>query len=593
MGGGDIQLEMCPKGVLRQSIRDLIRAKGSYIIATSDSTADEEYQKRVAAMRTALATEPGHEETHVDYYDVRRLADWTNQHRGIVAWVRNRLGRPLQGWKPYDQWADTHGGQPQLFLPDEKHRLADPHDPSRKCSLIEGLTHVRNALRNGGSSVRLTGLSGVGKTRFAQALFEGQAAPEPLPTVFAVYTDTAQGPNPPPLAVLDELVASGRRTILVVDNCGSQLHNQLTANCKTSGNVSLLTIEYDIREDLPNETSVFHLETGSSELIEKVIGQQFPHISPVNVATIARFADGNSRVAIALADSIGRKESLAGLSDRALFERLFWLGKEVQQDLMIAAQACALVYSFDSEDPDGELVQLAALTAESPETLYRHIAELRRRGLAQSRGVWRAVLPHAVANTLARRALEDIRLPLIERYLVQGKDRLLRSFSRRLGYLHDAPEALVVVRKWLSAGELLGDLTNLTPELAEVLTNVAPVEPEATLEAIERALGGPDAASAFSPKNLTRTRIVRLLRSIAYESKFFKRCMDALLAFALAEAPDNRMDATRSVMESLFGLYLSGTHATTEQRTGWVSATLLSPRQQVRSIGLECLSAAL
>lgn len=593
MGLGDIQREMCPNGLLRPSIQDLIRAKGSYIIATSDSAADEEYRKRVAAMRAAVTMETGHEQADFDYYDARRLADWTNQHPGVVAWVRSQLGRPLQGWQPYGQWADTRGGKPQPFLPDEKHRLADPHELERKFPLAEGLAHVRSVLRTGGRSVRLTGLSGVGKTRFAQALFEADAAPEPLPADLAVYTDTSHSPSPPPLAVLDELLASGRRAILVVDNCASQLHNQLTARCKVSSQVSLLTIEYDIREDLPNETNVFHLETGSPDLIESVIGQQFPHISQVNVATITKFADGNSRVAIALANTMDRNESLAGLSDRELFDRLFWLGKDVQQELMVAAQACALVYSFDGEELDGELAQLATLTDESVTALYRRVADLEHRGLAQRRGVWRAVLPHAVANTLATRALDSIPYSLIERHLVQGHDRLLRSFSRRLGYLHGSPRAVTIVRQWLSAGELLGDIAGLTPLLVDVLVNVAPVAPEATLEAIERAVQGPDAAKVLSPDNTARAGMVRLVRLIAYESKFFERCMEVLLAFALTEVPDNRVDATRDVIASLFSLYLSGTHATTEQRVAWVREALESPNHEIESIGRKCLSTAL
>lgn len=355
MGVGEIQREMCPNGMLRRSIQDIVRSKGSYIIATSDSAADEEYKKRLAAMKAATSSEVRYEKADLDYYDARRMADWTNQHPGVVAWVRIRMGRPLQGWQPHGQWADTRGSKPQKFLPDEKHRLADPSEPERRFSLTEGLTHVRNVLRTGGSSVRLTGLSGVGKTRFAQALFESDAAPDPLPAELAVYSDTSSSPNPAPLAVLDELLASARRGILVIDNCASQLHNQLTTRCKGSTRISLLTIEYDIREDLPNETNVFHLETGSSDLVEKVIKQQFPNISGVNITTITKFADGNSRVALALSNTMDRNESLAGLSDKELFDRLFWLGKESQQELMVAAQACSLVYSFDGDDLAGEL----------------------------------------------------------------------------------------------------------------------------------------------------------------------------------------------------------------------------------------------
>lgn len=507
MGVSDVQKEMCPGGLLRPSIRELVQRQGAYIIATSDSAADGEYKKRVAAMRAAAASEPAHQHAEFDYYDAQRLADWTNRHPGVVAWVRSQLGRPLQGWKPYGRWADTRGGKEQPFLPDDKHRLCDPLDREHVVPLVNGLRTVRRVLGTGGSSVRLTGLSGVGKTRFAQALFEEVAAPEALPSDLAIYTDTAHSPDPPPLAVLDELLVTRRRAILIVDNCGSQLHNQLTARCKVSDRVSLLTIEYDIREDLPVETNVFQLEAASPEFIGRVIEQQFPRMTQVNVRTITGFADGNSRVALALANTMDANDSLAGLTDRELFDRLFWLGKEVQHELKVAGEACALVYSFDGEDFQGELTELAALAGEPALSLYRRVNELQKRGLAQRRGRWRAVLPHAIANTLACQALEAIPYALIHQRLVAPQGRLLRSFSRRLGYLHNSQSAVDIVRDWLSDGGFLGEIAGLSSLLLDVLVNVAPVDPAATLQVIKRGVNGQRSAEVVSTSNPSRLHL--------------------------------------------------------------------------------------
>jgi hypothetical protein len=593
MGDTDIQKEMCPGGLLRPSIRELIQRQGAYIIATSDSAADGEYKKRVAAMQAAVASEPDHQHAEFDYYDAQRLADWTNRHPGVVAWVRSQLGRSLQGWQPYRQWVDTRGGKEQPFLPDDKHRLSDPLNREHVLPLVDGLRSVRRVLGPGGSSVRLTGLSGVGKTRFAQALFEETAAPEALPPDLAIYTDTAHSPDPSPLALLDELLATRRRAILIVDNCGSQLHNQLTARCKVSDRVSLLTIEYDIREDLPLETNVFQLEAASPELIEKVIEQQFPHITQVNVRTITAFADGNSRVAIALANTMDTNDSLAGLTDRELFDRLFWLGKEVQHELKVAAEACALVYSFDGEDIDGELTELATLAGQPALSLYRRVNELQQRGLAQRRGRWRAVLPHAIANTLACQALEAVPYALIHQRLVAPQGRLLRSFSRRLGYLHTSQTAVTIVSDWLSEGGLLGEIAELSPLLLDVLINVAPVDPATTLQAMKRGVNGNRSVELLSASNPSRSRLVKLIRSIAYEPEFFEECLDVLLAFARAEPEDTRTDPTREVIASLFTLYLSGTHATKSQRVDWIRKALGSNDAQLGAIGFKALSSAL
>jgi hypothetical protein len=587
----DIQREMCPGGILRPSIRDLIQAGGAYVIAASDLVADERYQERVDAIKAAAGLTDTAGVT-LDYFDARRLADWTNHHPGVVAWVRSRLGRPLQGWQPFGPWA-SNGAPGAVFFSDEKLRVTAPLDRENKLSLVDGLAQVRRTLKKGGHSVRLTGLSGVGKTRFAQALFEEGAAPGALPEDLAVYTDTAHNPTPSPAAVLDELMAARRRAILIVDNCSAQLHNQLSARCRSSDRVSLLTIEYDIREELASETNVFHLEAGSQELIERVLQQRFPHISPVNQSTIARFADGNSRVAIALAQTMERHDSLAGLNDDELFDRLFWLGKEVNHDLRIAGEACSLVYSFDVDNVDGELAQLAALADLKPLTLYRHVSDLEKRGLAQRRGPWRAVLPHAVANRLAARALATIPTALIERQLVRGQDRLLRSFSRRLGYLHRSPEAVAIVRHWLEPGGMLADLSQLGELQLDVLENIAPVDPAATLEAIQRAINGARGDELLASSSFARVRLVRLLRLIAFDDDRFDACLALLLRFASAELEESRSDPTRSVISSLFQIYLSGTHATTQRRAAWVRELMGSADEGPRSVGLEALNSAL
>jgi hypothetical protein len=590
MGDSNVHKEMCPGGLLKRSIQNLIQRRGAYIIATSDSAADGEYTKRIAAMQAAVASEPGYERAEFDFYDAQRLADWTNRHPGVVAWARSQLGRPLQGWQSYRQWADTRGGREQPFLADDKNRLFDPLDRDRRLPLIDGLRHMRAALQTGGSSVRLTGLSGVGKTRLAQALFEEAAAPGALSPDLAVYTDTAHSPDPSPLALLDELLASRHRAILVVDNCGSQLHNQLTTRCKVSDRVSLLTIEYDIREDLPLETNVFQLDAASPELVEKVIEQQFPHISQVSARTITKLADGNSRVAIALANTMGANDSLAGLTDRELFDRLFWLGKEERNELKVAAESCSLVYSFNGEDLEGELSELAALANEPAQSLYRQVSELQQRGLVQRRGPWRAVLPHAISNTLASRALEAIPYASIHQRLVTPQGRLLRSFSRRLGYLHTSPMAVQIVRGWLSKDGILGDIAGLSPFLIDVLSNVAPVDPATTLQAIKRSVTGHRSAEILSASHSSRLRMVRLIRSIAYERELFEECLDVLLAFARAEPEGTRTDPTREVIASLFTLYLSGTHATKSQRVEWIRKALGSGDG---AIALSALSSAL
>ena len=127
----------------------------------------------------------------------------------------------------------------------------------------------------------------------------------------------------------------------------------------------MITVEYDIKEDQPEGTEVFELEPSSTDLIENLLRRRFPDLSAVDLQTLADFSGGNARIAIVLAETIGREETVAGMSDEDLFKRLFQQRNEPNESLLATAQALSLVYSFQGEDVsegDGaELFRLAAL----------------------------------------------------------------------------------------------------------------------------------------------------------------------------------------------------------------------------------------
>ena len=307
------------------------------------------------------------------------------------------------------------------------------------------------------------GLSGVGKTRLVQALFDARIGSRSLPPSLAVYTNLSDNPDPQPTGLASDLVANRTRAVLIVDNCPPDLHRRLSDLCGApESTVSVLTVEYDVRDDQSEGTHIVTLDTSSPELIQKLVRRRFPPLSEVDARTIADTSGGNARIAIALAGTVERSETIAGLSDDELFNRLFRQRHEASDALVIAAQACSLVYSFEGEmltGEEAELPRLALLAEQSSREIYRHVGELIRRELVQKRSVWRAVLPHAIANRLAARALEDTPYNLIEQQLVtSGTERLARSFSRRLGFLHEHPRAVAIVEQWLAPPGLLGNV---------------------------------------------------------------------------------------------------------------------------------------
>lgn len=563
------------KGVLRQVIRELAQTSGSYIIVSSQgSVADKPLANRREAMRDALHDLPEAGSLHTDFYDRDRLATWVNEYPGIASWVRSRVGRGLSGWSSIGGWAGTQVAEPSPYLFNDKACLTDERSREREhLTIAEGIKRLRAALRTPKQCIRLIGLSGLGKTRLVQALFESNVGEGPLDPSLAVYTDYSVETDPTARDMARQLVLRGQPAILVVDNCNPATHTELAHICSEGvSNVSLITIEYDVRDDEPERTEVFRLQSASPDLVEKWIEQSFPDISGIDRGTIADFSDGNFRVARALAETLDKGETLGKLKSRELFERLFQQRNQPDRNLLSAAEDLSLLYSVDGEDTSdsGELTQIGGIRAVGASPLYGALTELRQRGIAQMRGRWRAILPHAIANPLATHALQRIPPADFDRFSASLTTRMQKSLSRRLGYLHDSPEAQAVVARLLRVDGPFGDLISRGEEGLEILTNIAPVAPEEVLSKIKHELDGPKGEKLLAPTEPTRWQCIRLIKALGYEPHMFETAATLLARFLTAEPSDHNHNSARDAFAELFHLYLSGTRATPEQRRAFV-----------------------
>jgi hypothetical protein len=575
MTASAIEGEMKPGGVLRPVIGELADAGGAYIIISAQgSVADGPLAARRKAMRDAVGDHPKGADLHIDFYDRERIATWANQYPGVAAWVRARRGRELSGWRPIGNWTDSQVTNGAAYLCDDRACLIDERSKEReKLTVVEGIGRLRGLLAQPRQAVRLIGLSGLGKTRLVQALFETGIGDDPLDPGLAVYTDYSEETVPTAREMARRLVDTDKRAILIVDNCNPATHGELARICAgNAGQVSLITVEYDVSDDEPERTEVFRLDHASPALVEEWLKQNFEHVSQVDRGRIATFSDGNFRVARALAETLKRGETLGQLRDRELFERIFQQRNAHDQQLLLAAEDLSLLYSFDGEDSsaEGELARIGAIRGISAAQLYGHVAELKRRGIVQSRGRWRALLPHAIANPLASYALERIPPADFDDYCLRLPIRMLKSLSRRLGYLHDSKAAGAAVARWLKPEGPLGDLFALGETGLEIVRNIAPVAPEVVLAKIDAELTGPNAERILSPDNKLRGQWISLVKALAYDAALFEEGALALARFVAAEPEGHNHNTATRPFGELFHLHLSGTQATPGQRRAMI-----------------------
>ncbi|MDA8431257.1 MAG: hypothetical protein M0T70_18545 [Geobacteraceae bacterium] len=347
-GPGKIPDEMAPKGVLRPAIVELANDNGAYmIVSTRDSVSATSLSARIKAMAACLSDNGLSGKVVVDFYDCRRIADWVEQHPAIANWIRHVIGKPLVGWQPYSPWAYQESDTESEYLVDDRVKVFVPN-ADEGSDVLSAINRLRNDL-NKNVSVRIVGLSGVGKTRLVQALFDKRICTE-LPELDAenvVYTDLSDNPTPQPNAMVEALVTDNSDCVVVIDNCGHDVHQRLTDTVKRHGSkVRLITVEYDIRDDLPEGTICYRLEGSSDDVIKKLLKRRFKVLSGRDIDKIAEFSDGNARVAYALAFSTETTGELAQLRDSELFKRLFVQKHADNDEILRCAETASLGLSI-------------------------------------------------------------------------------------------------------------------------------------------------------------------------------------------------------------------------------------------------------
>lgn len=571
--------EMLDKtGLPKEVISKLAEYDGAYIIVSGkDDCSEKMLVERVSGMRAAVVSLVDKEDFLVDFYGRDRLLAWLRLYPGVALWVRSRLGKPLTGWKPFGRWAQTPIGEDDEFLSDSHPCVIDTSSNSKTpLTMVEGIALLRKRLREVGGAIRITGLSGVGKTRLAQALFEPNVAENALSSKNVVYADLGDELAPTASEFISYLIANNLSANVILDNCPSDVHAKLQRQISQyPSKISILTIEYDISDDTPEETHVIHIEPSSEETVASLVLRRFPEFQEINARKISEFAGGNARIALALASRVKPDETLSKFSDESLFKRLFEQRKGKAGNLLDDAAVLSLVYSYNvsKTEFDDELEKLSLISGVPRARLYQSHAELLRRQLSQKRGDWRAVLPHALANRLARRALENIAPHDINLELFKSENlRLFKSCAHRIGYLHDFELAQKLALTWIQPGAPLYDLTLCSDEQLQVVDYIAPVFPDAVISAIELVVENQNFES--SGKEYF-DKFIDLLCKLAYEDRNFDRVINVIFGFVTPSSALDE-DTVFNSIRDLFSLYLSGTQALPSRRQHVLGRLLMS-----------------
>lgn len=579
MTSGEIKKEMLTDGKLRKSIEDLSTLNGKYIIVSSGSdVSDMEYQKRITTMKECI----NNENIDVDYFDSQRIASWANEYLGIIAWIHEKRGLSISGWNSLDGWKENYlDFKKEYILDDNSYIYSETYNDDHKISVLDAIKEIRKKLNNPKQVIRIAGLSGVGKTRFVFSLFDERIDVNVLNPDYLLYCDISNNPNPDPIKMVDFLIKNRIRAIIVVDNCEKEMHLALAKKCQLPESlISLITVEYDAKVDDIVESSNYYLTSSSDEIIRKYLKENFDSIHDANINTITTCSGGNFRLAKYLAASIENNSTIGILNNSELFDRLFMKKNKVDNNLLVTAEICSILFSFNIND---ELEHLSTITNIGYNEIYKNVSILKDMQIIQARGNMRAVLPHALANKLASDCLKKIKLSKIID-VAKKSNRMFLSFSRRIKYLHTSKEAKEVAEIIIRSDDF-NKLEFISKEKVEILKNLTYIIPNEVLNKIMYIKN----KEFFSRKNKNFNEIVEILINLAYDSNKFEIVCPMLIKFACSEEENENNYSIRRRLYNLFHIYLSGTHATIEQRIKIVNDLIKSKDIKYKDLGFKLL----
>ncbi len=557
----DIKAIMCKgrgkKRELYDSIKDLSQNFGAYVIATIDNLGPDSIKNRTNEMKLIVDEYVPDNNLELKFFDLNAIGKWLRLHSDVVFWLKNEISKNFSGWRGFEPWSRPDPKCDDSLIESNGVYVELPRIDA-SLSILDGINSVRNLVRESKNAIRIIGHSGVGKTRFTQALFEKSVGIKPLENNNLYYADVGSyPPDPAPYIFVQQLLESkteneNASTFMVLDNCPIETHTTVNRVIRENGSkIRLITIEYDIKEDFSLETDRVSIKTcrpsslsAKSNTAVELLLRRYPTLGKNNATRIARFSEGNLRLSILLAEQFQcGATSLAKLSNQELFERLFHQRNPSETNLFKLAQVLALVYTYSTKDGDTELEVLGKLVSSTADELFETSKILEKRQIVQSREHMSAILPEALANKLAKEILEQkLKSRILDVFEKSKSPRLLTSFSHRIGFLHDEKIVIEIAKNWLRPDGLLHNFANIAENQLKVVENLLPVEPVSIYSVIEKAVESQNFKNEIPNYSEHLETLLNSLVYLSKDPKFFSKCLNLMLKVVHVHTPFEDLD---------------------------------------------------
>ncbi|MBL1418916.1 MAG: hypothetical protein COC24_000245 [Alphaproteobacteria bacterium] len=512
----------------------------------------------------------------------------TNTMDASFNWVLNHINSKKKLTK-YENVSSCYYKE-WILHENRSHTKPLAYDKSR----LEAERALRDSLNQEKNLVRITGLSGLGKTRLIVDYLKSEGATEDQNIlIFKVRDSEAEIEKSIKLAIRDKIDCK-----IVVENCSSILHGFIDRELsECPSKIEIITVDHEHKTE--GNSPHIKLTPLETESIIEIIRRELPDFSEPNIQKLAKYVEGYPLLAILISNQFSNSEISVpdNLADNDFVEKLVNIGGKLNETRRNILEVCSLFNSFEYEGtPQKDSEQVAFILDLSGASLIdfsKLITNFQTHQIIDTGGQFARIIPKPFAISLASDWWEKTTNDMKRKLIAEIPEAMIESFCYQIRYLDRSQKVQDFVESLCDDSSPFGQAEFLLSNKgSKIFRSIVEVNPKPTSNLLFRVIKNLSDKEIFDIDREVRRNFIWALEMLVFHKDSFMDAAWCIFKLAQNETESYSNNAS-GLFSQLFRTHLSGTVVNYDTRLEFLKSVVSISDKNAVSLVVKAIEAGL